>query len=703
MNQDEKFADAFKEEAQELLAKMEEVILLLENDPQNKEQINNLFRTMHTIKGSGAMFGFQQIADFTHHLETALDSVRNGELLLCSEFINLLLRSRDLIQEMLFSTKEDGSKTPEIKQILNELENLEAKQPSPIQTSKNFKETTPAETIPPAQSVYRLRIVFNPEMMTTGLDPLCLLEELHSMGECVLSVQTDRVPFFEELDPEFCYFYWDAIINTTASLADIENIFLFVQDESQISITRLADENTEEDTNHKRLGEILIERGDVTGEQIQKVLKKQKRSGELMVEEGLVSEDKITSALAEQKMIRRMKRGASQPNTIRVSIEKLDRLINLVGEMVITQAQLSQVSTRFQDTDLLTPIENVERLTTELRDCALNIRMLPIETTFVKFQRLVRDLSAGLGKDINLITQGGETELDKTVIERIHDPLVHLIRNSIDHGIELPEDRQRAGKSSKGTICLTAGQAGGEVIITIEDDGAGLDRERIRAKGIERNLISESDNLSDSQIYNLIFQAGFSTAKKITDVSGRGVGMDVVKREISKLRGSVSIESTQKGTKISIHLPLTLAIIEGLLIAVGSMYYVVPLTFVQECVELTTQDIDHSHGRHIIQVRGEIIPYIRLREIFNISDQGQRPSVEYIVITSIEGKRIGLVADTIIGNHQAVIKSLGKVYERTEGVSGATILGNGAIALILDTRQLKDCAMRQEIEMVAKG
>ncbi|MEW5800962.1 MAG: chemotaxis protein CheA [bacterium] len=776
MDREDKYAEAFREEAAELLSDLEEVILSLENNPKDQELINRLFRVMHTIKGSGAMFGFQKIADFAHHLETMLDLVRTGTLSITAELSDLLLRSRDQIQIMLCAQeseseesadevnrilaglkklqdqlspakpfdhakpgdrgKSTGSAKPvdsaksgdsvksgdsarsgegSLLELLSQEKNQEQEQCFPKEQRAPFEQCNDQQQRTPSslqQATYRLRIKLNQKVMASGLDPLCLLKDLRSIGECAISAQTDQVPWLDEMDPEACYFYWDAIISTSASREEIEGIFLFVQDESQISITKLSDECADEEE-QKKIGEILVERGDITKEQVRKILSRQKRAGELMVEAGIVSRGKVESALIEQKMVRQLRDNQLGNDTIRVSTKKLDRLINLVGEMVITQAQLSQTSAHYQDTDILAPVENIERLTNELRDCALNIRMLPIETTFGKFRRLVHDLSASLGKEAELVTEGGETELDKTVIERMHDPLVHLIRNSIDHGLESPDGRKKAGKPACGTIRLSAGQSGGEVIISIQDDGAGLCRERILAKGIEQGLVSESDNLTDSQIFNLIFMPGFSTASKVTDVSGRGVGMDVVRREISKLRGSVDIKSQQgKGTTTSIHLPLTLAIIEGLLVAVESSHYVIPLTFVQECVELTSREVINAHGRHVINLRGELIPYIRLREIFSLDDdssmtaapaasgKGTRPSIEYVVVAMVEGKRIGLVTDTIIGDYQAVIKSLGKVYEHTEGLSGATILGDGTIALIVDVRQLIECAHRQEKEML---
>ncbi len=361
--------------------------------------------------------------------------------------------------------------------------------------------------------------------------------------------------------------------------------------------------------------------------------------------------------------------------------------MNLVGELVTVQARLSQTAAGRGDALLDTIAEEVERLTNELRDTALNIRMLPIGTTFSKFKRLVRDLSVELGKDIELTTAGAETELDKTVIEKLNDPLVHLIRNSIDHGIEMPEDREAAGKPRQGTVHLAAVHSGDSVLITITDDGAGLDKEAIRAKGLERGLVTTGAELSDKEIYNLIFAPGFSTARKVTSVSGRGVGMDVVKKAIDALRGTIDITSERgKGSTITIKLPLTLAIIESLLVKIGTDCFVMPLSIVEECIELTREDVANAHGRNLANVRDQIIPYIPLRERFRIP--GELPEIEQIVITSIQGSRIGFVVDDVIGEHQTVIKSLGKMYKDVKGLSGATILGDGSVALILDVPHL---------------
>ena len=383
-------------------------------------------------------------------------------------------------------------------------------------------------------------------------------------------------------------------------------------------------------------------------------------------------------------------------SNIRVSSEKLDKLVNLVGELVTVQARLSQTAAKKDDSELVSIAEEVERLTADLRDNTMNIRMLPIGTTFSKFKRLVRDLSKDLCKEVEMTTEGADTELDKTVIERLSDPLVHLIRNCIDHGIELPEVREACGKQRKGTVHLSAMHSGPNVLIQVRDDGEGLDKEAILAKAVERGLVLPGDELSDRDVYALIFSAGFSTSTNVTNVSGRGVGLDVVQKAVDSLRGSISIESTRGiGTTITLSLPLTLAIIEGLLVKVGEEFFVLPLSSVEECVELLRNEVSEARGRHIVSVRGLAVPYIRLREQFRIS--GTPPAIEQIVIVKNEGHRVGFAVDTVIGEHQTVIKTLGRVYKSVEGVSGATILGDGTVALIMDIVKIIKSVVDEEV------
>jgi len=434
----------------------------------------------------------------------------------------------------------------------------------------------------------------------------------------------------------------------------------------------------------------LIERGLVSQEDLQEALGAQKRIGEMLVDKGLVEPSRVESALAEQehiKAVRSRYRKEEQTSSVKVPAERLDALVNLVGEMVTVQARLSQTVSSMDHSELLSISEEVERLTAELRDNTMSIRMLPIGTTFSKFKRLVRDLSGELGKDILLATDGGETELDKTVIERLNDPLVHLIRNCIDHGIEPPGVREAAGKPRQGTIQLSAMHSGANVLIRITDDGAGLDTDAIRSRALEKGLMAAETELSETELFSLIFAPGFSTARQVTSVSGRGVGMDVVKRSIEALRGSIDVSSQRgMGTTITLKLPLTLAIIDGLLVKVGEGHYVLPLSIVEECVELTREDVARAHGRHITYVRGEIVPYIRLRDRFAVN--GNAPEIEQIVITECPGGNVGFVVDSVIGEHQTVIKNMGRIYRNVDVIAGATILGDGKVALIMDIPQL---------------
>ena len=432
------------------------------------------------------------------------------------------------------------------------------------------------------------------------------------------------------------------------------------------------------------------------------MLGQKKMLGEQLVELGLVSEDKVITALAEQQHIRAVqekKQAKESVSSIRVASDKLDKLVNLIGELVTIQAHMSQTAAEKNDAQLIAIAEGFERLTAELRDNTMNIRMLPIGTTFSKLKRLIRDLSQELGKEIELETEGGDTELDKTVIEKLNDPLVHIIRNSIDHGIETPGIRTSAGKKTAGTIRLTASHSGANVIIRIIDDGAGLKKEAIRKKAMERGLIPHDRELTEKELFGLIMHPGFSTASAVTSVSGRGVGMDVVKQAIEGLKGTIDISSSEgNGTVITLKIPLTLAIIDGFLVKVSGEFFVIPLSEVAECMELTGSDIDAMHGRNIVNIRGGVVPYIRLREVFAIN--GRRPDIEHLVIAEVEQGRIGLVADQIIGEHQTVIKALGTAYRDVNGVSGATILGNGTVALILDVPALSRSA-EQESEGAA--
>ncbi|NLD39382.1 MAG: chemotaxis protein CheA, partial [Desulfatiglans sp.] len=543
----------------------------------------------------------------------------------------------------------------------------------------------------PKAFIYRITFKPGKDIFRSGTDPGLLIEELKSFGDHNIILHYKNIPSIDVLIPDECYLSWDIILTTSRTDDDIKDIFIFVEDNCELTID-IVDELTEgdDDKEIKKIGEILVERQVISEEEIKNTLNDQKRLGELLIEKNKVDYDTIETALAEQAQIKKTRekhREEIKASSLRVTSEKLDSLVDLVGELVTVQARLSQFSSIMDHSELLSIAEEVEKLTTELRDNTMDIRMMPIGTIFSKFKRLVRDLSSDLGKGINLVTEGAETELDKTVIDRLDDPLVHLIRNCIDHGIETPSVRKENGKPETGTIYLSAVHKGAYVVITIKDDGAGLNAEAIREKAIEKGIIQREATLSEKQIYEIIFAPGFSTATTVSNISGRGVGMDVVKRTIGSLRGSIELDSLPgKGTVITLKLPLTLAIINGLLVSIADTSYILPLATVEECVELTRDYSDQSKGTNLLNVRGEIVPYIRLRDHLNI--KGKKPSLEHIVITDVEDKRIGFVVDKVIGGHQTVIKALGPVFKYVKEVSGATILGDGKIALILDVNAL---------------
>ncbi|MFZ5571189.1 MAG: chemotaxis protein CheA [Thermodesulfobacteriota bacterium] len=690
MSNANQFVDTFRQEAEELLAEIEETVLEIEKNPEDLEQVNRLFRAMHTIKGSGGMFGFDDIAGFTHHVETALDKVRDGSIPVKKGMIDLILASRDHIHALLDAAA--GGDPVDEAAGSRIIAGLAALTVAPAPATQEEPDATQGKEL-----LYRIRFTPLPNFAESGMDPADLLDGLRELGNCEIMGLTDAIPPLENLVPDQCWLYWDIALTTARGLNAIKDVFIFVEDKCRIEMEAVTEAGPDDpELPIPKLGEILIQKGDADPEEIKRALAGQKRIGELLVASGAVSEDKVFSALKEQKIIDQ-RRLAAKAASVRVPSDKLDHLVNLVGELVITQARLSQVAHAIKEMELATPVEEIERLTAELRDVVLNIRMLPIGTTFSKFNRLVRDLSADLGKTIRLITEGAETELDKTVIERLNDPLVHLIRNSIDHGIEAPGERIQSGKPEEGTISLMAAHRGAKVVITIKDDGRGLDRDAIRQKAIEKGLISPEAKLADKEIWSQIFAAGFSTAKQVTSVSGRGVGMDVVKREIESLGGSVDITSQKgRGTAIHLSLPLTLAIIDGLLVKVAGNFFVLPLSMIEECVELPKEKAETTHGRNVIPVRGELVPLIRLREFFDIRET--RPSIEHIAIVRLDDLRMGIVVDHIIGDHQTVIKSLGKIYQDADGLSGATIMGDGTVALILDIPELVRCACNEEME-----
>jgi len=690
--------DAYREEAVELLAELEAALIELEETPEDRELVGRIFRAMHTIKGSGGMFGFDDIVAITHEAEAVFEYVRGGELSVTPRLIGLTLSVCDQVRKLVHGEPVDEKQSQEVVAGFREI--LDGLSEGTATSAPVVQEDGATDEAPDSGTTYRIRFRLDQDIFSTGTNPMLLLDELRDLGGCRVVAHIEEVPSLESLNPEYCYLYWDVLLTTTRGKDAIRDVFIFVEDKCDLKIDVLDDEGSlDDEETYKKLGEILVERGSLSAEDLNRTLGEQKRLGEVLVEKKLVPASAVESALEEQQAVRQARRQRQElasAFSIRVAAEKLDRLVDLVGELVTVQAQLSQYSTSREDPHLLIISEQVERLTADLRDNTMSIRMVPIGTMFSKFKRLVHDLSKELGKEAVMTTEGEETELDKTVIERLNDPLVHIIRNSIDHGIEVPSEREAAGKPRRGTIHLSAIHSGANVLIRIRDDGKGLNAERIRARAVEQGLVAPDAELPQEEIFDLIFGPGFSTAKEVTGVSGRGVGMDVVKRGIEALRGAVETTSQWgEGTTITLKLPLTLAIIDGLLVEIGQDFFVLPLSVVDECIELTARDVARAHGRHMVSIRGDLIPYIRLRELFQIN--GTRPAIEKIVIVEADGHRVGFVVDQVIGGHQTVIKSLGKAYEKAEEFSGATILGDGTVALILDIHKLIQTAHEMEL------
>jgi two-component system, chemotaxis family, sensor kinase CheA len=696
---------AYLDEVPELLTELEQALLQLEANPTDQELIGRVFRSLHTIKGSGAMFGFDKVASLTHGVETVYDLVRGGRIAVDKNLVDLTLAARDCIKLLLLSeTGEDQQLEHRTAQISTSFRIIS----DPFLTQPVTERSAPPD-IPNQKrnaATYRIRFIPEVNILRQGGDPLLLLEELRKLGECRIVAQTCNIPPLEDLEPDRCHIFWDIVLTTNAGLDAIKDVFIFVDDTSDIRID-LIDEGTlaENSETRRKLGEILLERGDISREDLERVLAGRKYIGQMLVDEGLVTPDKVLSAVEEIEHLRektRLHEARESASSIRVPAEKLDRLVDLVGELVTVQARLTQTAVHHQITDLLNIAEEVERLTEELRDTSLDIRMLPIGTAFSKFRRIIRDLSQDMGKDIRLVTDGAETELDKTVIERLNDPLVHIIRNSIDHGIEPADERVARGKPRQGTITLAACHSGDSVLVRISDDGRGLDRESIYAKGVATGLIPPNTELSDRQLFPLIFTPGFTTAREVTGISGRGVGMDVVKKTIDSMQGSIDLHSVKgKGTTISIRLPLTLAIVESLLVKIGRDHFVLPLNSVDECVEIINEEIVGSRGKHIATVRGSQVPYVHLRNRFAIADD--LPEIHQVVIGRVNGMQVGFLVDDVIGEHQTVIKSLGKMYRQVSSFSGATILGDGTVALILNLEELLEHELRAGCEDYATG
>ncbi len=696
----ENFKHSFQEEAREILAELEATLLALHQNPHDLELVGKAFRGLHTIKGSGAMFGFEDLAVFTHNLENAFDEVRNERLAVTPELINLTLAALDQIKCMV----EDGvgvlADPAVCADLLSKVRRL-CGVPKSEADHEALQAIPAAATLSPAMvggtvCDWQIHFAPGPDLMRDGTNPLLLLRELRQLGSLQIQASLASLPPLEELDPERCYFSWDMTLTAACTRDAIRDVFIFVEESCELTIAPVSSTVTPalEPLFEPSL-EPRLRPGQKSGlESIPASILAPGMAPAAPVQ--LSASDAIANGLKDQRSGAAGRRPYNKPDnaaSIRVPAAKLDQFVDLVGELVTVQARLSEIAAQRNDTDVIAVSEEIERLTSALRENSMNIRMLPIRATFERFRRLVHDLARDLGKDVELTIEGADTELDKTVIDQLGDPLMHLIRNSMDHGIEPAEARAAAGKSPTARIHLSARHSGATVLIAVSDDGGGIKADAVRARAVERGLVSADAQLTEAEVFALIFEPGFSTAPQVTDVSGRGVGMDVVRQRVESLRGIIDVASKPGvGTSVTLRLPLTLAIIDGLLVSVDCAYFVLPLANTLECIELTQQDIERANGKHVANVRGEIIPYIRLRQHFNI--RTARPEIEQIMVVETEDGRFGLVVDRVLGDCQSVIKSLGRFYKHVQVVSGATILGNGCVALILAPDRLVQEAIR---------
>jgi two-component system, chemotaxis family, sensor kinase CheA len=710
-------------EARELLEDMEGALLRVADEEDPKESIAAIFRAAHTIKGSAGLFGLDAVVTFTHVVESVLDDVRDGTIALDESLIELMLACGDYIGRMITTVDAreeiaDPTAEPEGAALLARLHRHLSAPQAPAAAAP--RESVPATTAasgsgadaPAGADHWHISLRFGPDVLRNGMDPLSFIRYLATLGTIEeLVTLHDAVPGLETLDPEACCLGFEIAFRSDADKAAIENVFEFVIDDCALRIvpphSRLAQyleliEQLPEQA--PRLGEILVRCGSITAHELERALQTQARAesgqkiGSILAEQAQVAPRVVEAALAKQKQVKESKSQESQ--SVRVDAGKLDRLINLVGELIIATAGANLIARRARNVELQECNSTLADLVEEVRDSALQLRMVKIGATFGRFKRVVHDVARELGKDVELKVSGEDTELDKTVVEKIGDPLMHLVRNAMDHGIDAPDVRAARGKPAQGTVALNAYHDSGSIVIQVSDDGGGLDRERILAKAVERGLVEAGRAMTDAEIYALIFEPGFSTAEQITNLSGRGVGMDVVKRNITALRGSVAIASEPgRGTTVTVRLPLTLAIINGFQVGVGTSVFVVPMDMVDECIEFSAEA-----GHDYTDLRGQVLPFIRLRDLFDISSAPAAASTarvaaqrQNIVVVKHAGQKFGLVVDALMGEAQTVIKPLSKVFAQVRGISGSSILGSGDVALILDVPVLMQEAQSQRV------
>lgn len=675
-NNFEQFRKRFKEEAFDHIIDMEEALLELEKNPLQNELVEKIFRAMHSLKGGGGMFGFEKISEFTHDLETIYDLVRRGNLNVSDDLISLTLKSVDLLRVLLDEKKSERVEIDiRIKAVKQEIAVFAGEGVKKITSQVGMESEGNPHSEGNGMVTYFIHFTPGPDVLENGTKLLYLLDELASLGSAVTFPGTLKVPSFQDVEPTKCYLFWDIILATSKSFQEICDVFIFVEDASEIDIDLIAEQNLLDEDN------FLQE------------LKKRASSGKplnaLSVKE-LISKDEIKQLQVGKSSEYVTTESVSSKNvhtsSLRVSSGKIDELINLVSELVISQERLGLISSQNNIPELNLVANTIQNLTAQLRDSTFSISLLPIEALTMRFRRMIRDLSSELGKEVVFIANGEDTELDKSMIETLTDPLLHILRNSIDHGIETPEEREQAGKPRVGTVVLKAFYSGANVTIEVADDGRGLDASVIHRKAVAKGLIDENASLTDREIFDLVFLPGFSTCEQVSEISGRGVGMDVVKKNIASIRGSVTIDSIPgKGTTISIHLPMVLSIIDGLLVSVGENKFVFPLAVVERIFSVNKQDVQTVFN-NIIALEGTQYPFFNLRDCFSV--EGELPGrMQAVLVNNSDGQALFSI-DKVEGKIQAVLKPLGKFYQDNKFLSAATILADGSIALVLDSNAI---------------
>ncbi len=659
-----KFQQVFMEEASDLINQLEEQLLQLEGDMKDKGLIDKIFRIMHTLKGNSNMFGYRYLGEITHDLENLYDDIRNNTLDLNREILEITLNCIDHFRSLLEDPELTVSQNEQQHQQL--LEGI--RQSMKVSDTNHMDESKPVQ--PEKDGIHTYYIYFKPQsnVFDDGTNPLFFVYDLNDLGKCIIRSSGAGLPPDDAYHPELCYIFWHIVIATKSTLEELTEHFLFLKEESQPVIKLLSHTNLLDDKEFIRWFEEEVKQN--------VPLQEFKEMGSPAISKREESAPKHTQVRAQEQVI----------SSIRVSSQKIDILMNLISELVTKQAELTILASEIDNTKLLEVTEGLEAISRDLRDNAFSISLIPLEKSVLRFQRLVRDVSAKFRKKVDFVVLGKETELDKTIIEKIIDPIMHILRNSIDHGIESPEERAGLGKSDHGTITLKAFPSGANVLIQISDDGAGINLDKVRTHAIRKGYITEKDSPSKEELIKLTLSPGFSTADNVSEVSGRGVGMDVVNQKINEIRGELEIITEKnKGTEITIKLPLTVSIIDSMLVTIDNNYYIIPLESVDRCAEINADTITGTKNNHII-LDGEYIPVVDLRTEFNI--ESDRPVIQRIVLVSFRDRHVGLVVDQIIGNYQAVLKSLSDFYKAQDIISGASILGSGEVALVLDTNRM---------------